>query len=1249
MPARYRYSLWDGTQEVPPVDADQVLDNLSDDLMNFGDLQHALRNLLQRGMRNPMGDRTQGLRDLLQQLRQQRRQQLDRFDLSSVFDQLREQLDEILDMERSTIDQRLEEAVEPPQGGEDQDGQEEGQRGDQADGAPAGGESQAVDGQGDQPSNEGGQPGEGQQGEQGSQQGGAGGQAGAPNEFAQMLRSIASRKQEFLQDLPEDTAGQVRKLQDYEFMDPEAQAKFNELVESLRQAMMDTFFKDLSSQIANMSPEDLERLKNMTNDINRMLQEKMAGGEPDFDGFMQQYGDLFGDNPPQSLDELVAQMQQQMGQMQSLLGSLPGELREQLQDLLSDKLGDPQLQQGLDELARNLEYLYPMRDLREQYPFRGEEQIDLQAAMELMRHMQSIDEVERQLERTQYGGEIDDIDADQLEELLGPEARETLDELRKFLEILEEAGYIRKKGSGWELTPRGSRKIGQRALVELYAQLKADSFGKHEVHESGHGGERTDDTKLYEFGDPFHLDIKRTIMNSMYREGPGAPVRLRPDDFEVARSELVTQTVTVIMLDLSWSMALRGSFQAAKKVALRAQQPHLFAVPARQPLHHRLQRLRAAAQGRGPPLRALGRVRARHEHAPRPHDRGAPAREAHPGHTPDHHDLRRRAHRPPRTRAQLLRLPPQSHHHPRDAQGREALHAQEHHDQHLHARPQPLPQGVREPGRAHQQGPRLLHHARQARRVHSRRLRRPEAQAPRRPRLVAMAVRKNAPETVREEAVNTLLAESLRARDLNARPERRTSGGTPDVRVELRSGDRVLLECKWEGSASALESQIEERLADHPEHLGVIGVLYPDRLRHVENTSDELASATDLRWWVHGVRGETLPERRVRSGSVADLAVHLRMLPLELEGADRVTAAASVVGYALEQAATRISRHARLSYRIADLIARTDQEKNRAAALRIGCLVLFNAIAFQDRLALSRPEVPTVREAAEDGAEGLRSAWRFVCDEIDYVPVFDLAAQILGVLVEGPDDVREPVIDILTAAMRDTRHLEGHDLAGRLFHTLLTDAKFTGAYYTSVPAATLLARLVFHEWPRGVDWGDHEFPASLSVADLACGTGTLLVAVASEVERRHREAGGRHARELHKAVVEQAIHGYDVQLSAVHFAATSLAMLNPDIQFDNMNLYVMPLGAGEAKTSLGSLDFLGVDEVAVQFALSLNITGGGGGGGGGGGDSWSRANIGARQPWCSGRRDRQITAARSRHHEPALHPIEFDVREPPGR
>ncbi|MGE0601597.1 MAG: VWA domain-containing protein [Dehalococcoidia bacterium] len=562
MAQRYRYSMWDGTQEVPALEANDILDNLTDDLMNFGDLQHALRNLLQRGMKNPAGDRMQGLRDLLQQLRQQRRQQLDRFDLSSVFDDLKRQLDEIVDMENNTLDRRLDEAGQPQQSGDQGQQSPQGQQGGQQPQGPQGQQQRG------QQAQQGGQPQEGQEGsqQQGGQQQGGGNET--PSEFADMLRNIANKKKQFLEQLPEDVAGQVKELQNYEFMDPEAQAKFNELLESLKKAMMDTFFKDMYNQIANMSPEDLQRMKDMVKDLNKMLQDKMAGNEPNFDEFMQQYGDLFGDNPPQSLEELIAQMQHQMGQMQSLLDSLPGDMRQQLQDLLGDKIGDSELQQSLNELGQNLEYLYPMRDLRNQYPFRGEEEIDLQSAMNLMDQMQSIDELERQLERTQYGGEIDDIDADKLEELLGPEAKETLDQLKQFLEVLEEAGYIRKKGNQYELTPRGTRKIGQRALVEIYQSLKADSFGKHEVRESGTGGERTDSTKKYEFGDPFFLDIQKTIMNSMHREGPGTPIKLKPDDFEVERTELITQTATVIMLDLSWSMALRGSFQAAKKVAL---------------------------------------------------------------------------------------------------------------------------------------------------------------------------------------------------------------------------------------------------------------------------------------------------------------------------------------------------------------------------------------------------------------------------------------------------------------------------------------------------------------------------------------------------------------------------------------------------------------------------------------------------------------------------------------------------------
>ncbi len=444
-------------------------------------------------------------------------------------------------------------------------------------------------------------------------------------------------------------------------------------------------------------------------------------------------------------------------------------------------------------------------------------------------------------------------------------------------------------------------------------------------------------------------------------------------------------------------------------------------------------------------------------------------------------------------------------------------------------------------------------------------------------------------ETAREEAVNPLLGQLLRARGIKARAERRSRGDAPDIRYELRTGELVLIECKWESNRASLNDQLDQRAHDFPDAIARLGILYPDWLKQEDDILDELEHTLNLQWYLHSSRGKILEESTLREGTVDQFADHLRLLPLELEGVDRVVAAAGVIGWALEQSATSLSQHARLSRRIADAIAQSDKESDRAAALRIGCLVMFNAMAFQDRLSASNEDVQTLGEMANAGPGKFRDAWRTISEEIDYVPVFDLAAQLAEIVDTAPPEMHRPVLAPLIQAAQETNKVEGHDLSGRLFHTLLSDAKFTGAYYTSVPAATLLSRLVFEDWPPNVDWIDHEFPASLSVADLACGTGTLLMAVAAEAERRHEAAGGKQSAELHKAMVEQALHGYDVQLSAIHFAATSLAMLNPQIEFDRMNLYVMDYGAEDGKVALGSLDFLGDDEVPVQFALSPDV------------------------------------------------------------
>ena len=272
-------------------------------------------------------------------------------------------------------------------------------------------------------------------------------------------------------------------------------------------------------------------------------------------------------------------------------------------------------------------------------------------------------------------------------------------------------------------------------------------------------------------------------------------------------------------------------------------------------------------------------------------------------------------------------------------------------------------------------------------------------------------------EAIREEGVNVPLNQLLRGHGLSAKAERRRRNAVPDIQVTLKTGDLVLLECKWDESRAALETQLDQRLRQYPDALAIVGVLYPENLKYAEDTQEELEAA-ELQWWLHGMRGERPAEIRIRSGNPQDLADQLRVLPLELEGVDRVMAAAGVVEYGVERAARQIASHARISRRVAEIIAQTDQEKNRAAALRIGCLVLFNALAFQERLSAEVDDVPTVAEAGRGGLDKMHETWRYICDNIDYVPVFELAADIIDILRDGPSEMHELVIEPLIKADR---------------------------------------------------------------------------------------------------------------------------------------------------------------------------------------------------------------------------------------
>ena len=502
-PGNLRYSAWDGSQQLA-LDAAEIMSALTEDVIEHGDLRWALRNLMSRGLQ---GTSLNGLNEMLKRLREKRREQLSRYDLGSLFDDLRKALDEILAMERRRIDEWLNEDED---GGQDEDGN--------------------------------------------------------GNFSDNVLKSVAERSRQALDELPEDLAGRISQLEKYEFLDPDAQRKFLELLNRLRQAATNSFLKGMENLINQLSDGDMDRMKRMLQALNDMLVKKIGGEDPGFDEFMEEFGDLFGDHPPASLDELLEQMRQQMAAAQSLMNSLSAEQRAQLQSLLQDRFDDPELNRELARLMKGMDFLRPEG---RQYRFDGGEELSLEAAMQLMNEMQRLDDLIGQVQNAERGGDLSRIDRDLLEQMAGSEAAENLDGLNDLLKALEEAGYIRATGDNrFELTPRGSRMIGQKALGEIYQRLKRQSLGNHALPEEGRFGERLEQTRPFAFGDAFQLHMPRTIRNAIDRNGPGSPVRLSHEDFEVYRSEMITSTSTAMLVDLSWSMALRGSFQAAKKVAL---------------------------------------------------------------------------------------------------------------------------------------------------------------------------------------------------------------------------------------------------------------------------------------------------------------------------------------------------------------------------------------------------------------------------------------------------------------------------------------------------------------------------------------------------------------------------------------------------------------------------------------------------------------------------------------------------------
>jgi len=500
----FTYSRWDGTQVGFDLDAEAILEEITDDLLYHGDLHAALRRLMQQGFRDRNGEQMMGMRDLMERLRRQRRDRLEQHDLGGVYEEIAESLREVLDMEREGLDQLARDARES----------------------------------GDQRRQE-------------------------------ITDQVVTERNLQLDMLPPDLAGMVRDLQQYEFTSTEARQRFEELMDELRQQLAQSYFDQMAGAMQNVTPEAMERMKDMLAELNELLAKKEAGEDtqPAFEQFMQRYGDFFPEDP-QTLDELLEIMAQRMAAMQAMLNSMTPEQRAQLQGLSQQLMEDMDLRWQMDQLGSHLQQLFPQMGWDRSYDFSGQDPLGFAEAAQVLNELGDLDQLEQMLRGATSPGALAEVDVDRARELLGDDAARSLEQLAKLAQQLEDAGLINNTEGRLELTPRGLRKIGRNALSDLFSKLARDKLGRHEIERSGIGHERTYDTKPYEFGDPFNLHIERTVRNALRRTGGGTPVRLTPEDFEIERTEQVVRSSTVLMLDLSLSMPMRDNFLAAKKVAM---------------------------------------------------------------------------------------------------------------------------------------------------------------------------------------------------------------------------------------------------------------------------------------------------------------------------------------------------------------------------------------------------------------------------------------------------------------------------------------------------------------------------------------------------------------------------------------------------------------------------------------------------------------------------------------------------------
>lgn len=379
-----------------------------------------------------------------------------------------------------------------------------------------------------------------------------------------------------LDALPADPARALRQLASYSWRSPEAQATYEKISDLLRREVLDTQFRGLKDALQGAGPEELARVKDMLAALNSLLEADARGEDTAeaFAEFLRRFGDFFPEQPS-TLEELVDSLARRAAAAERLMASLTPAQRQELADLMAEALGDLGLAAEMSRLQSALRAARP--DLPWGRRGRGEqtsgEGLGLGDATTVLAELAELDELAAALGQDYPGASLEDVDPEAVRRALGRSAVDDLGALTQLEQELARQGYLTRSQGRLELTPRAVRRLGLTALARVFQGLSAPRRGGHDVHDAGAAGDLTGAGRPWAFGDEQPIDVVRTVRNAVLRTGArgGGRVRLAVEDFEVVDTERRSTAAVCLLVDLSYSMALRGTWGAAKTTALALQ------------------------------------------------------------------------------------------------------------------------------------------------------------------------------------------------------------------------------------------------------------------------------------------------------------------------------------------------------------------------------------------------------------------------------------------------------------------------------------------------------------------------------------------------------------------------------------------------------------------------------------------------------------------------------------------------------